>query len=81
MKYDVVLEVHGKKFNYKAVEATNKEDAITKATQQLKRDIMFVSIQPTPEVREDRASNAKQVPPMSGVEMFDKFFGKKFGGN
>jgi hypothetical protein len=75
MKYDIVLEVEGKKFAFKDVEAPNQEDAEIKCKQELKRRIKLVSIQPSPAVRE-RASNAKEVPTMSGDEMYDRFFGK-----
>ncbi len=75
MKYDIVLGLEGKEFRFKDVEAANQEDAETKCTQELKRKIKLVSIQPSPDVRE-RKSNATQIPPVSGDDMFNQFFRK-----
>ena len=74
MKYDIVLEIEGRQFRFKDVEAPNQEAAEVKCTQELKRRIKLVSIQPSPTVREERKSNAKQIPPLSGEEIFRKFF-------
>jgi hypothetical protein len=74
MKYDIVLEVNGHKFRFKDVEAPNREDAEIKCSLQLKRSIKLVSIQPSPE--RGKTENATQIPPMSGEEMFNKFFRK-----
>lgn len=76
MKYDIVLDIEGHKFRFKDVEAINQEAAEIKCTQELKRKIKLVSIQPSPEVREERKSNATQIPPVSGEDMFRQFFGK-----
>ena len=76
MKYDVVLGLEGKEFRFKDVEAANHEAAEVKCTQELKRRIKLVSIQPSPAVREERKSNATQIPPVSGEDIFRQFFGK-----
>jgi len=73
MKYDVTLGLEGKMFRFKDVEAANQEAAEIKCTQELKRKIKLVSIQPSPEVREPREPNART---MTGDEMFKQFFGK-----
>lgn len=77
MKYDVTLGLEGKIFRFKDVEAANQEAAEVKCIQELKKRIKLVSIQPSPVVREERKSNATQVPPVSGEDMFRQFFGKK----
>lgn len=76
MKYDVVLGLEGKEFRFKDVEAANQEAAEIKCTQELKRKIKLVSIQPSPAVRDKRKSNATQIPPVSGEDMFNQFFRK-----
>lgn len=76
MKYDIVLAVEGHKFRFKDVEATNQEAAEVKCVQELKRKIKLVSIQPSPEVRDERMPNATNIPPVSGEDMFRQFFGK-----
>ena len=76
MKYDIVLDIEGHKFRFKDVEAANQEAAEIKCTQELKRKIKLVSIQPSPAVREERKSNATQIPPVSGEDIFRQFFGK-----
>lgn len=76
MKYDVELTLYGKKFRFKDVEAPCKEDAIIKATNQMKKDIAFCSIQPSPEVRDNRKPNATQIPPVSGDDIWNQFFRK-----
>jgi hypothetical protein len=75
MKYDIVLGLEGKEFRFRDVEAANQEAAEVKCTQELKRRIKLVSIQPSPEVRE-RKSNATQIPPVSGEDIFRQFFRK-----
>lgn len=75
MKYDVVIGLEGKDFRFQDVEAVNQEAAETKCIQELKRRLKLVSIQPSPEVRNEKKSNATQIPPLSGEEMFRKFFG------
>lgn len=76
MKYDIVLGLEGKEFRFKDVEAANQEAAEVKCTKELKRRIKLVSIQPSPEARDNRKSNATQIPPVSGEEIFRQFFGK-----
>lgn len=76
MKYDVVLSLEGREFRFRNVEAVNQEAAEVKCIQELKRRIKPVSIQPSPAVRGERRSNATQVPPMSGEDIFKHFFGK-----
>ena len=76
MKYDIVLEVEGKKFRFRDVEAPNKEDAEIKCIQELKRKIKLVSIQQCPASRSERESNATQIPPVSGEDIFRQFFRK-----
>ncbi len=76
MKYDIVLGLEGKEFHFKDVEAANQEAAEIKCTQELKRRIKLVSIQPSPAVRSERKSNATQIPPVSGEDIFRQFFGK-----
>lgn len=76
MKYDIILEIEGKQFRFKDVESSNKEDAETKYIQELKRKIKLVSIQPSPEVRGKPKSNATQIPPVSGEDIFRQFFRK-----
>jgi hypothetical protein len=75
MKYDVQLSLYGKKYNFKDIEAACQEDAIDIAKKQAKQNIMFCAIQPSPEKR-DKTENATQIPPMSGEEMFKKYFRK-----
>ena len=75
MKYDIVLEVEGRKFRFKDIEAADKEDAETMCVQQLKKRIKLVSIQPSPAVRTNEA-NATQIPPISGEDIFRQFFRK-----
>lgn len=77
MKYDIVLEIEGKQFRFKDIESSNKEDAEIKCIQELKRKIKLASIQPSPAVRGKTKSNATQVPPMSGEDIFKQFFGKR----
>lgn len=76
MKYDIVLGLEGKEFRFKDVEAANQEAAEIKCTQALKKRIKLVSIQPSPEVRDERRSNATQIPPVSGEDIFRQFFRK-----
>lgn len=76
MKYDIVLGLEDKQFRFKDVEAANQEAAEVKCTQELKRRIKLVSIQPSPAVRAERKSNATQIPPVSGEDIFRQFFGK-----
>ncbi len=76
MKYDIVIGLEGREFRFQDVEAANQEAAEIKCIQELKRKIKLVSIQPSPAVRDDRKSNATQIPPMSGEDMFNQFFGK-----
>ncbi len=77
MKYDVVLDVSGHKFRFKDVEAINQDEAEVKCIKQLKKAIRLVSIQPSPAIRDERKSNATQIPPVSGEDIFRQFFGKK----
>lgn len=70
------MEIEGKQFRFKDVEAPNKEDAETKCIQELKRKIKLVSIQPSPSVRGKIESNATQIPTITGEDIFKQFFGK-----
>jgi hypothetical protein len=74
MKYDVVLSIDGSKFRFKDVEAANQEAAEIKCTQELKRKIKLASIQPSPAVRNEKKSNATQIPPVSGDDIWNQFF-------
>lgn len=76
MKYDIVLGLEGKLFRFMDVEAANQEDAEIKCKQELKRKIKLVAIQPSPAVRDEKKSNATQIPPISGEDIFKQFFGK-----
>lgn len=76
MKYDIELGLEGKIFRFKDVEAVNQEAAEVKCVQELKKRIKLVSIQPSPVIRDERKSNATQVPPVSGEDIFKQFFGK-----
>ncbi len=75
MKYDIIIGLEGKEFRFRDVEAVNEEAAGIRCIKELKGRLKLVSIQPSPDVRE-RKSNATQIPPVSGEEIFRQFFGK-----
>lgn len=70
-KFDVTLDLYGKKFKFHNVEAETKEIAVMKAKNQAVAKLMLFEVVVSPVV--DKSSNAK---PISGEEMFEKFFGK-----
>lgn len=70
-KFNVTLDLYGKKFKFHGVEAETKEIAVMKAKNQAVAKLMLVEVVVAPTV--DKTSNAR---PMSGEEMFEKFFGK-----
>lgn len=76
MKYDVVIGLEGKEFRFKDVEAANEEAAEIRCIKELKGRLRLVSIQPSPAARNENRSNAAQVPPVSGEDIFRQFFRK-----
>lgn len=70
-KFDVTLDLFGKKFKFHNVEAETKEIAVMKAKNQAVAKLMLVEVNICPVV--DKSSNAR---PISGEEIYEKFFGR-----
>lgn len=72
MKYHVTLDLAGTKVRMKNVEATNQQDAEEIALERARESIKVVGSC----IAVERESNATQIPPVSGEDMFRQFFGK-----
>lgn len=69
MKYHVTISVAGKDIRIKNVEASNQDDAETKALGIARKSLKIIGSVIAPPIQE----NAR---PISGPDIFDKFFRK-----